>query len=216
MSGRVRRTQAERSAFTQAAIVEAAIESLYTNGYAATTTTVVAEAAHITRGAMLHHFGSKVDLMAHVVETVYLRELEAYGEAMGGLKGGADILLAMCEVVWEVLSRPSGVAVLEILQGSRSDPVLAERLKPVQAKIEANARRIVERNTGLRGDRALALMRLIVWSARGLSIAKVLAPDGEKVGDAVAMLRDMLENSIRTGHIKLDPYSEELPSARHG
>ena len=36
-------------------------------------------------------------------------------------------------VLWEVLSRPSGLAVLEILQASRSDPELAELVTPMQA-----------------------------------------------------------------------------------
>ena len=134
---RVRRTQAERSASTKAALTEAAIAALYEHGYAATTTMLVAEQAGVSRGAMLHQFGTKHDLMTHVVESVYERELGDYAEAVAGLSEPTERLLAMCDAVWAVLSRPSGVAVLEILQGSRSDPVLAERLAPAQRQVDA-------------------------------------------------------------------------------
>ena len=199
MTARVRRTQAERSASTRATLVEAAIRVLYRSGYAATTTLLVAEEAQVSRGAMLHQFGTKVDLMTYVVESVYADELRIYAKQLAGLTDPADILLKMCDVLWDVLSRPSGVAVLEIIQGSRSDPVLAERLGPVQAKIEQDALANVSRSTGLHGRTALALMRLVVWSVRGLSIAKVLAPDPGEVVKAVDLLRELLANAIKTG-----------------
>jgi hypothetical protein len=152
---------------------------------------------------MLHQFGTKHDLMTHVVEQVYRRELGDYAEAVAGLVEPSDRLLAMCDAVWAVLSRPSGVAVLEILQGSRSDPVLAERLAPVQARIEEDALYNTERATGLDRATSLSLMRLMVWSARGLSIAKVLAPDPDQVANAMRLLRRLIENAMATGALKL-------------
>lgn len=210
---RVRRTQAERSASTRAALTEAAIAALYAHGYAATTTMLVAEQAGVSRGAMLHQFGTKHDLMTHVVESVYERELGDYAEAVAGLTEPAERLLAMCDAVWAVLSRPSGVAVLEILQGSRSDPVLAERLAPVQARIEEDALSNTERATGLDRETSLSLMRLMVWSARGLSIASVLAPDKDHVADAMGLLRRLLENAIASGVLTLRKRGERKPEA---
>jgi len=210
---RVRRTQAERSASTKAALTEAAIKALYEHGYAATTTMLVAEQAGVSRGAMLHQFGTKHDLMTHVVESVYERELGDYAEAVADLSEPADRLLAMCDAVWTVLSRPSGVAVLEILQGSRSDPVLAERLAPAQARIEQDALHNTERATGLDRTTALSLMRLMVWSARGLSIARVLAPDKDHVADAMELLRRLIENAISTGELTLRKRSDRKPEA---
>ena len=210
---RVRRTQAERSASTKAALTEAAIAALYAHGYAATTTMLVAEQAGVSRGAMLHQFGTKHDLMTHVVESVYERELGDYAEAVAGLSEPTERLLAMCDAVWAVLSRPSGVAVLEILQGSRSDPVLAERLAPVQARIEEDALHTTERATGLDRETSLSLMRLMVWSARGLSIAKVLAPDQDHVADAMGLLRRLIENAIATGVLTLRKRADRKPEA---
>jgi hypothetical protein len=36
-------------------------------------------------------------------------------------------------------------------------------------------------------------MRLVVWAVRGLSIARVLAPDPEEIEKSVTLLRRMLE-----------------------
>ncbi|HEU4959153.1 MAG TPA: TetR/AcrR family transcriptional regulator [Sphingomonas sp.] len=210
---RVRRTQAERSASTKAALTEAAIRALYEHGYAATTTMLVAEEAGVSRGAMLHQFGTKHDLMTHVVETVYEEELRQYAELLTGLTEPAERLLAMCDAVWTVLSRPSGVAVLEIMQGSRSDPVLAERLAPVQARIEEDALASVSRSTGLDRATALSLMRLMVWSARGLSIAKVLAPDQDHVADAMGLLRRLIENAVATRTLALRKRGERTAAS---
>jgi AcrR family transcriptional regulator len=109
------------------------------SGYAATTTSLVAQRAGVSRGAMLHQFPTKVDLMLYVVRAVYDREVEEYVARLGHIRDLREKLLALPKVAWEVLSRPSGVAVLEVLQGSRSDPELAERLLPMQSMIETES-----------------------------------------------------------------------------
>ncbi len=102
-------------------------------------------------------------------------------------------MFAFPEILWEVLSRPSGVAVLEILQGSRSDPAVAERLAPVQAQIERTALAQVDRWYGPEATVSKTAMRLVVWAVRGLSIAKVLASDPEEIHKSVALLSRLLK-----------------------
>ncbi|MBV9950634.1 MAG: helix-turn-helix transcriptional regulator, partial [Acidimicrobiia bacterium] len=51
-----RRSQAERSATTQRALIEAAVELLIERGWAATTAVAVCERAGCTRGALIHHY----------------------------------------------------------------------------------------------------------------------------------------------------------------
>ena len=71
-----RRTQAERSATTQGALIQAARELFARDGYAATGREAIVERAGVTRGALYHHFTDKEGLFRAVVE-----ELEA--EVMG-------------------------------------------------------------------------------------------------------------------------------------
>lgn len=188
-----RRTQAERSAETRRILLETTIRCLHTQGYAATTTLLVAEQAGLSRGAMLHQFPTRVDLMMFVVQSVYDDEVAIYDAKLGEISDPKERLLAFPEIVWEVLSRPSGVAVLEILQGSRSDPALAERLAPLQAQIEKNALERLDRWYGAEGGGSKTAMRLVVWAVRGLSIAQVLAPDPDEIPKSVALLRRLFE-----------------------
>jgi AcrR family transcriptional regulator len=203
---RQRRTQAERSANTRTLVLDAAIKVLHQHGYAATTTILVAEEAGVSRGAMVHQFNTKADLMTFVVQSVYEQEIAHYEEVLSGIATPRERLLAFPEIVWEVFSRPSGLAVLEILQSSRSDPELAEKLAPIQQQIEEDAqlqsRRLTK--TGKGRHTSLALMRLVVWSLRGLSIAQVLASDPDEIVRAVRLLIKLMEAGLETGAIKLD------------
>lgn len=198
-----RRTQAERSAEMRSVLVETAIRLLHRNGYAATTTILVAKEAGVSRGAMLHHFGTKVDLMAEVVRSVYENEVEQYRKLLLPITDLEERRRAMPDVVWRVLSRPSGVAVLEILQGSRSDPVLGERLALIQAQIERDALLSLQSLFGITTTKAM--MRLIVWAARGLSIAQILAPDPEKIPESIDLLRQLLDAWHKSGAAAPEP-----------
>ena len=188
-----RRTQAERSAETRRVLLETAIRCLHGQGYAATTTLLVAQEAGLSRGAMLHQFPTRVDLMIFVVQSVFDDEIAIYDARLSAIADPRERLFSLPEIVWDVLSRPSGVAVLEILQGSRSDPALVERLAPIQAQIEQNALAQLDRWYGSEAAASKTAMRLVVWAIRGLSIAQVLAPDPEEIHKSVALLRRLLE-----------------------
>lgn len=193
---RRRRTQAERSATTRVVLLEAAIKCLFEHGYGATTTINVAKEAGLSRGAMLHQFPTKADLMTFVVQEVFEQEVELYHELLKGLDA-RERLLAYPDAVWQVLSRPAGVAVLEILQGSRSDPTLAEKLASTQAKIYAFVRKELE--TEFPKGPSMALLELIVGAVRGLSIQKVLTPNDTGVNGAIPLLQTLMKVGLETG-----------------
>src|SRR4051794_21091871 len=65
-----RRTQADRSAATRAALVDAARALFAEHGFAAVGTEAIVRAAGVTRGALYHQFADKTDLFAAVVEAV--------------------------------------------------------------------------------------------------------------------------------------------------
>lgn len=201
---RTRRTQVERSANTRALLLEAAIQTLCDHGYAAATTMLVAERAGVSRGAMQHQFRTRAELMTFVVEQVYEDELIQYGERSKDITNARERLARFPEIVWDVLSRPSGIAVLEILQGSRSDPEVADKLAPIQRRIEEDALVHTTQRSGLTKESALAIMRLIVWSARGLSIAQILASDPSRIREAVQLLSQLIEAGLQTGVLKYE------------
>ncbi len=65
-----RRTQAERSAATRQALLDAGRELFAARGFAGAGQEEIVERAGVTRGALAHHFGTKQGLFRAVVESV--------------------------------------------------------------------------------------------------------------------------------------------------
>ena len=99
-----KRTQAERTAGTRAALVAAARPLFAAKGYAAVGTDEVAGAAGVTRGALYHQFGGKEELFAavfeqveaEIVERIAVLLAEADDDPVAALRAGVDAWLAVC------------------------------------------------------------------------------------------------------------------------
>ena len=78
-----RRTQAERSATTRAALMAAGRELFTEHGFAGAGREQLVEAAGVTRGAMYHHFANKTELFLAVYEQL---EIEVMGKVMAAAK----------------------------------------------------------------------------------------------------------------------------------
>ena len=196
---RKRRTQAERTAETREALLEAAIGLLYRNGYSKTPIELIAEEAGVTRGAMRHHFRTRAQLMAAVICTVYEQEHRSYRE-IAASRGSAAVLSDWPDMLWAVLSKPSGLAVLEVLQASRSDPELAALVMPMQAQIEQMSFEAIKEQFGSDDEaETRAAIRLFVWAVRGLSIAQVLTPNPADTRRSIDFLKMLIEGATKAG-----------------
>ena len=117
MRGPTHRTHEERSAQTQQKLIEAAIFCLHRYGYAATSTTLVAEVAELSRGAMVHHFGAKVDLMLAVARYVVDDQNRFMDEALRELPRGVERFVGLTEITWNLMSQPGAIIAGFILTG---------------------------------------------------------------------------------------------------
>lgn len=88
----VKRTQAERSDATRAALVAAARPLFAGRGYAGVGTEEIARAAGLTRGALYHHFEGKRELFEAVYEQIEIELAERI--ASGALQANASSPLA--------------------------------------------------------------------------------------------------------------------------
>ncbi len=68
VEAKVRETQVERSARTRGALLQAARQLFAQKGFAQTGREEIALLAGVTRGALYHHFASKTEVMAAVVQ----------------------------------------------------------------------------------------------------------------------------------------------------
>ena len=166
-------TQAQRSARTRERLIAAAINALYRFGYAATSTTLVADLAGVSRGAMLHQFASKALLMSAVMESIHQGNMDAYRAALNGRDLTPEQrLLTLLDVAWLRHSSPDGVAQNEIWAATRSDAELSELVTPIQMAHVEETRAAHARMMAAVGvqDRAVsdALITMNVAALRGL------------------------------------------------
>ena len=73
-------SQADRTRAMRARLLEATVELLIERGFTGTSTTLVSERAGVSRGAQLHHFPTKNDLV--VAAVTHLTEVRAEGLRM--------------------------------------------------------------------------------------------------------------------------------------
>ncbi|WP_067544018.1 TetR/AcrR family transcriptional regulator [Nocardia crassostreae] len=127
-----RRTQEQRSSEMRVRLLDATIECLVEYGYAGTTTPRVAERAGVTRGAQVHHFGSKTDLVVAAISHLAQRRTEAALQEMGRVKTGDDPIGAVLDYLWELHQGPLFIAAMELWVAGRTDPMLAAEMQKVE------------------------------------------------------------------------------------
>jgi AcrR family transcriptional regulator len=130
-----RRTQAERSAAMRTRLLEATVECLVSYGYSGTTTQRVAEIAGVTRGAQVHHFGSKEDLVAAAVEHLAEQRVQAAIRDLARVANNPDPISVVSDYLWESHQGPIFVATLELWVAARTDLVLAEHIERVEPMV---------------------------------------------------------------------------------
>jgi AcrR family transcriptional regulator len=140
--GASRRSQAERSATTRQALLDATIACLVEDGYANTTTSRVAERAGLSRGAHLHHFQTRQALLAAAMNHLAERRGERLLEAAEALPAGPGRVAEGLDLLWEGYASPLYQAALDLWTHARTDPELRERLALVERDLDRQTLRL--------------------------------------------------------------------------
>ena len=102
------RTQAERSAATQQALIDAARRLWGERGYADVGTPEIAEAAGVTRGAMYHQYADKAALFRAVIEAMDAEIIERLQASVAASQPQtpADTMHAMADAWLDIAGEP--------------------------------------------------------------------------------------------------------------
>ena len=123
--------QQRKSAQTRITILEAAIDCLEKYGYARTTTQLIAQVAEISRGAMLHHYATKQELISSVIDYTMYKRMEQFIARINGLSEAERVKEhAGIELYWESLLTREFTAYLELMLAARTDNELREIFLP--------------------------------------------------------------------------------------
>ncbi len=128
--------QAQKSASTRQQIVDAVIRCFVELGYSRTTTTAIARRAGLSRGAMLHHFPSKRDVVRAAVEHLHAKRLRALRNAVADVAADGDHVRQSVDAYWRHVRHPMFVAFFELAVAARTDRELADILRPAQEAFE--------------------------------------------------------------------------------
>ena len=132
---RARRTQAERRAATRGALLDATIDTLIDYGYGGVTTTRVVERAGVSRGAQIHHFPTKAQLVAESVRHLAEKRSEEALKQISKVPEGRGRLEALLDALWKAHSGPLFHASLELWVAARTDPELRKHLLKVEREV---------------------------------------------------------------------------------
>lgn len=148
-----RRTQAERREATRAALLEATLKCLFEFGYSGTTTARVADRAGVSRGAQLHHFPSKAELVRAAVEFLARRRIDELREGLVELPAGSRRLETLLDVLWDAHQGDVFDATLEVWVASRTDPELRQGLVELERGVSQSIWELVEDVLGTESGR---------------------------------------------------------------
>jgi AcrR family transcriptional regulator len=179
---RPRRSQAQRSATTREALLDATVACLIEDGYAGTTTSRVAERAGVSRGAHLHHFQTRTALVAAAIEHLSRRRGAELYAAAERLPTGRGRIAAGLDLLWESYASPLFQAALDLWSNARTDPELHEHLMDVERVLDRQtvelARTIFPEAAGHADFERLVESTLAM--IRGLALLDTLHPGGER------------------------------------
>ncbi|HEY1752551.1 MAG TPA: TetR family transcriptional regulator [Caulobacteraceae bacterium] len=125
-----------KSRRTRARILDAAMRLFAEIGYHPATNQAIAEAAGLTRGAMLYHFPSREALLEAAIEHIHAERIALFDQAAARPAPGVDPTGQAIAAYWELLSQPPFVAFAELEAAARTDPAVRERIAEAQAAFD--------------------------------------------------------------------------------
>jgi len=176
-----REPKQERSRATRQRLLESAIDCLAAHGWAATTVTVIAERAGVSRGAAQHHFPTREDLVVAALEFMSDSRMALMREATGLPDGPGRTEAVVVRMVGMFTDRLFKAA-LQVWSAAAADESLRRRIRPLEARIGRAAHRLAVQLLGVDDSDPVAhrLVQATLDLARGLGLADLLTDDSAR------------------------------------
>ncbi len=184
-------TRKEQREQTRERLLDAAMMSLVEYGYAGTTTQRIQERGGVSRGALLHHFGSKAELFAAAVHHIADMRIENIRALSAGAGDGPDALRRVALAFHESMTGPAFQAAMELWTASRTDTELREALLPAERRLGHALREIFDSATRIDDpETARVIFESLLALLRGLELVRILRHDD---GLALRVLEQWLD-----------------------
>lgn len=174
-----RRTQEERRRETQEAVLQAAMTVLIEDGYEKFTTTRVAKAAGVSRGAQENYFRTKNELIVAATRYTLARAAEEARALAARKARSSDPIAAFLDNSRSFCFSPTYLALMEMVMVSRRNPALAKVNTPVVREFrdvldEVWIDALVE--AGYEREGVEAFVKMTHYLLRGMAFASAWKP----------------------------------------
>lgn len=194
---RERVPQTERTRAMRQRLLEATVESLVELGWSGTTTTVVSQRAGVSRGAQLHHFPTKQDLVVAAVEHLTERRRVDMRHAAVDLPITGRTR-AVLEILSQQFTSPVFYAALELWVVARTDADLRAAVAPLERRVGRDTHAYAVELFGV--DESIGSNRRLVQATldmlRGLGLANSLSDDTARRGAVLDAWATTLETAL--------------------
>ena len=176
--------QEERTRAMRARLLEATVELLVERGFSGTSTTLVSERAGVSRGAQLHHFPTKNDLVVAAVEHLTEMRGAELAEASRKLPSGPRRTRAVLQVLGDHFTSPVFTAALELWVAARTDETLLSAVAPLEQRVGREVHRLTVELLGADESRpgVRELVQATLDLVRGLGLAGTITDDARRRG----------------------------------
>src|SRR5215213_9388409 len=185
------RPNSERSAETKGKLLDATIEALVELGWAGTSTTEVVRRAGVSRGAQVHHYPAKQDLVLAAVEHLLLRRVEEFAIAFQGLDARHRTPGAALDLLWRTCFGANFEAWLELAVAARSDALLHGHLVEVEKRFWTAAFDSFRSLFPELGDEGVAhvALRLTFAVLDGLAVGRLAGIDPVELDEVLELFK---------------------------
>ncbi|MFC6090897.1 TetR/AcrR family transcriptional regulator [Saccharothrix lopnurensis] len=195
MATETRQRQADRSRETRRKLMEATVDCLVELGWSGTTTTVVAERAGVSRGAQLHHFRTRGELVAAAVEHLGAESVQHLRDRA---REAGSTTVAVVGLIADFYASDLFTAALELWVAARTDPDLRTVVVPLETRLGRETHRLavelLDADEGEPGVREAVQITLDL--VRGLALANQLTDDRRRRERIVRHWALMLETAL--------------------
>ena len=180
-------------------LLEATVECLVESGWSGTSTTLVSKRAGVSRGAQLHHFPTKNDLVLAAVEHLSRLRGAELAQAATKLPQGSRRTRAVLEMLADHFTSPVFTAALELWVAARTDPALQAAVGPLEQRIGREVHRHTVELLGVDElqPRVRELVQATLDLARGLGLANTISDDAARRGRILDQWALVLDDRIR-------------------
>lgn len=195
-----RRRKQERSVVTRERLIEAALEEIHAVGLPAATTQQIARRAEVSRGALLHHFSTREDIILAAMEEYLTEGTQRIKDMTHKIKDESMSSDALVDFLWKIFSGRFLYLSLELIVSARTDSKFRDQMIPVVHNFHHALDGIWEEfcaSENITPSHARVVLNLTLCLLRGMGAQTVLRNDPPYYEQMIKVRKAILPDLIQ-------------------